>query len=103
MCDVRSLQPTPSSRHCKIRTHVPNDILKADHVFVRRDAHRMPLRRVYDGPYLVLKNGPKTFIIDIGGRRDAVTVDRLKRTYTDPAVATIVAKLASRGRPRKTS
>ena len=101
--DVRILQPTPPSSHGKIRSHVPNDILEADYVFVRHDAHRTPLRCVYDGPYHVLKKGPKTFVIDVGGRRDTVTIDRLKRAYTDPAVPTVVAKPAPRGRPRKTS
>ena len=99
--DVRSLRPTPASRHCRIRTHVPDDILKAEYVFVRHDAHRTPLSCVYDGLYRVLKNGSKTFVIDVGGRRDTVTIDRLKRAYTDPAVPTIVAKPPSRGRPRK--
>lgn len=101
--DVRSLQPTPASRHCKIRAHVPNDLLKADYVFVRHDAHRPPLRCVYDGPYRVLRRDPKAYVIDVGGRHDTVTIDRLKPAYTDPDVPTIVAKPPSRGRPRKAS
>ena len=99
--DVRSLQPTPASRHCKIHAHVPNDLLQADYVFVRHDAHRTPLRSVYDGPYHVLRKGLKTYVIDVGGRRETIAIDRLKRAYTDPDLPLIVAKPPSRGRPRK--
>lgn len=40
--DMQSLQPTPPSRHFKIRAHVPDDILNADYVFGHHDAHRTP-------------------------------------------------------------
>ena len=100
---IRSLRPTQASRHGAIRPHVPEDLSNADYVFVRHDAHRTPLSCVYDGPYHVLEKGPKTFIIDVGGRRDTITIDRLKCAFTDPDIPTVVAKPPKRGRPRKIS
>ena len=101
--DVSTLRPTPASRHCKLRSYVPTSLQEAEYVFVRHDAHRKPLQCVYDGPYHVLERNQKTFVLDIGGKRDTVTIDRLKRAFTDPSLPTLVAKPPTRGRPRKSS
>ena len=97
--EVTAIRPTPASRHGATRSHVPDNLATADFVFVRHDAHRGPLRRVYDGPFRVLERSDKTFVIDVGGKRDTVTVDRLKRAHEDLARPIVPAQPARRGRP----
>ena len=74
------------------------------YVFIRRDSHRTPLQRPYEGPFKVLQLGEKNFTIDIGGRKDTVSVDRLKPAHIDPEFQVPVAVAKHRGRPpRKAS
>jgi len=53
-------------------------LMAAKFVFVRRGAANTPLAPLYDGPFLVVKRGQKTFELEVGGRREVVSVDRLK-------------------------
>ena len=50
----------------------------ASFVFVCRGAPGPPLSPLYDGPYQVVASGPKFFTLQVGGRQDTVSVDRLK-------------------------
>ncbi|KAJ8909622.1 hypothetical protein NQ315_002090, partial [Exocentrus adspersus] len=76
--DVR---PTSSPRHGERRTFIFKDLTTTNQVFVRRDAPKGPLQMVYDGPYQVLRHGPKTFTIAINGREVTISIDRLKPAY----------------------
>ena len=53
-------------------------LLGAKFILVRKGGSFPPLDPVYAGPYLVLSRGPKFFTIDLGGRQETVSVDRLK-------------------------
>ncbi len=53
------------------------------HVFVRHDAVKKPLQQPYDGPYEVLKRNDKFYTVDIKGRHDTVSLDRLKPAHID--------------------
>ena len=74
----------------------PKELAFCQFVFVRRGAPGIPLSPLYDGPYKVLTRGPKYFTIQVGGRQDSVSVDRLK-----PCLASEVTAAAPplRGRP----
>ena len=80
---VRSLAPIPISQHGAIATSIPRDLQQAKFVFIRRDAHRMPLQRHYEGPFRVIQTGSKTFEVDIGGKTGIISVDRLKPAHLD--------------------
>ena len=55
------------------------------HVFVRHVAVRKPLRPPYDGPFRIVSRTDKHFTLDLHGRHDTVSVDRLKVAHLDPA------------------
>ena len=57
---------------------LPNALLTADLVFVRKDASKPPLAPLYRGPYKVLKHFEKFFVLQVGDKSDSVSVDRLK-------------------------
>ena len=78
----------------------PSHLTSGDFVFVRQREPGPPLLPLYDSPYRVVSRGPQTFTLQLGGRQEAVTVDRLK-----PCLATKVTPAAppSRGHPLKTT
>eukprot|EP00794_Sanderia_malayensis_P014554 gene14554-biopygen11658 len=71
-------QQSPSS-------HIPTDLASCTHVFVRHDAVRKPLQAPYDGPYKVLHRTDKHFSLDIKGKPNTVSIDRLKVAHLDTA------------------
>ena len=79
------IQPTPPRpiSPSQASSHVSKALATATHVFVRHDAVRKPLQAPYDGPYRVLKRDKKFFTLDINGRKDTVSVDRLKPAHLD--------------------
>ena len=99
---VRALAPVPTSQHGAVPATVPNTLQKSKFVFIRRDAHRTPLQRPYEGPFRVIETGTKTFKIDIGGRPQVITIDRLKPAHLDVDGPVPIAKPNPRGRPSRT-
>ena len=78
----RSLQTVPP-RSATGNSHIPPELSTSTHVFVRHDAIRKPLQPPYDGPYSVVKRTPKHFTVNIKGRHDTVSIDRLKPAHID--------------------
>ncbi|KAI0208299.1 hypothetical protein LSAT2_007008, partial [Lamellibrachia satsuma] len=78
---MRDLRPTIPEHHGLHRTAVPTALTSATHVFVRNDAHRTPLQRPYDGPFLILQRNEKFFVLDYNGRHETVSIDRLKPAF----------------------
>jgi transposase InsO family protein len=74
---------------------------EAKFVYVKRGGSSPPLASAYLGPYRVLQPGLKFFVLEVGGKEEKVTVDRLKihRGTVLPQVAVPV----KRGRPLKNS
>ena len=79
---MQCVRPTPP-RTVQRDTQVPQALATTTHVFVRHDAVRKPLQSPYDGPYLVLERTDKFFKLNIKGREDTVSIDRLKPAYLD--------------------
>ena len=82
---MASLRPVPvrESDSQKRPFHLPKDLDTCSHVFIRRDAVRRPLQCPYDGPYLVVERHVKYFKVNVNGRIDTVSVDRLKPAFVE--------------------
>jgi hypothetical protein len=79
----------------------PKSLLEADFVYVRSPPAAPALSPAYRGPYKVVRTSEKYFMLKIGDRFDAITVDRLKPHLGPSAPA--AASPPKRGRPPKTS
>ena len=102
---IRSYKPVPTSQHGTFPSSVPHDLHQAKFVFIRRDSHRTPLQRPYEGPFKVLHPGPKFFKVEKGGKQDTISVDRLKPAYIDPStiVQTTPKQSSSQEAPKRKS
>ena len=78
---MRSILPTPPNYHNNQIVHVPKHLAKTGWVYVRVDRHTTPLQRPYTGPHKIIEAKDKFFILDINGKPDSVSVDRLKVAY----------------------
>jgi hypothetical protein len=74
----------------------PKQLWAASHVYVRSPAASPALTPAYRGPYLVHRRSDKFFILKVGGKFDAVSIDRLKPHVGGNPVA---AQPPKRGRP----
>ncbi|XP_066965468.1 uncharacterized protein [Macrobrachium rosenbergii] len=59
----------------------PEGLKTCMHVFMRSGAHRPPLTRPYRGPYRVISRASKAYLVNIHGREDWISVDRLKSAF----------------------
>ena len=71
------------SQHGSTSTNMPPELTNCLYVFLRQDSHRRPLAAPIEGPFKILQQGAKSFQIDIGGRTETVSVDRLKPAHVD--------------------
>ncbi|XP_029644577.1 uncharacterized protein LOC115218783 [Octopus sinensis] len=92
-----SALPPMDPRHQNPPSSVPSDLNSWTHVFIRDDSVKGPLVSPYKGPFRVISRTPKVFKLEINGRSETVSVDRLKRAYfevstsfNDPTATTIV-------------
>lgn len=78
MNDVRPREP---NYHDKPKVFVHPKLAEAKYVFIRDDAHRSPLQTPYKGPFQVVKSGDKIFKVNVNGKTDTVSIDRLKPAF----------------------
>ena len=89
--------PTRPLRGEQLVSYCPPQLFKAQLVYIRVGASKPPLQPLYEGPYRVIRAGQKVFVVDIGGRPQSVTVDRLKPHLG--AAPAVPAAPPRRGRP----
>jgi transposase InsO family protein len=96
---IREVVPPPTRVRTDEQAAAPAaDLLAARYVYVRRGNKAAPLTPLYQGPYEVITAGPKYFLINVGGKPDTVSVDRLKPHLG--AAPVVPAEPAVRGRPK---
>ena len=75
---MRKSRPPAANFHGNNQKYQPENLSSTGYVYIRRDSHRGPLQPPYTGPFRILEVKDKCFVLDINGRRDTVSVDRLK-------------------------
>lgn len=85
---MQTLRATPVRNQPQQRVHVCKELTSCTHVFIRNDAVRKPLQQPYSGPYKVLQRTAKHFTVDINGRHDTVSLDRLKPAHMEISKST---------------
>ncbi len=92
-------RPPPPTRHnsAPAPSTLPEELLLARFVLVRRDDAQPPLSRIYNGPYRVLERSTHFFLLEMGERTDKVSTLCLKAARTPADTET--AKPRRRGRP----
>ena len=70
--------PPPVKYHSSQQTLMPNTLSSTGYEYVRVDGHRTPLQRPYTRPFRIISTSDKYFTLDINGRSDNVSIDRLK-------------------------
>ena len=96
---MRTALPPPPAYHGAQRDQVPSNLSSTGYVYVRRDGYRKPLTRPYSGPHRILETGDKFFILDLDGKRDSVSIDRLKVAYVPQVVTAPMATPPPTARP----
>ncbi|XP_064462708.1 uncharacterized protein LOC135373436 [Ornithodoros turicata] len=78
-----TLQFTPTRASSAAPPFIPTELHSTTHVLLRTDRLRRALEPPYSGPYKVLQRASKTFLLDVRGRPESVSIDRLKPAFLD--------------------
>ena len=82
-----NIQAMPPSFHLSPAATPSDNVLRrflsCDHAYVRIDAVKPPLTKPYSGPFKILRKTEKYFELDLNGRRDKVSIDRLKPAFIE--------------------
>ena len=73
--------PPPPTHHSSPTSYYPPSLGQTGFVYVRIDKHKTPLQRPYEGPYKIISTSEKFFTLDVNGRAENISVDRLKTAY----------------------
>jgi len=73
--------------HLEPPSDPPPALATADWVYIRKGGALPPLAPPYAGPFQVLQRGPKHFAVQVGPRRETISVDRLKPHLGAPPAA----------------
>ena len=80
---VRKLAPCRPSKLNNTASYVPADLSTCEYVFIREDAHKPPLSKLYRGPFRVLARTDKSHRVQLDNREDWISIVRLKPAYLD--------------------
>ena len=79
MQSLKATPPRPQNRN----TYISDILSTCTHVFVQHDAVRTSLQKPYDGPYRIIKRNTKHFTLDVDGKQQVISLDRLKPAYIE--------------------
>ena len=99
---MAGFQPTPVTHATPAVAppdKLPDTLLAASRVFVRRDGYHGPLQTTWDGPYKVLQRSRHVFRLQVGSREETVSTHRLKTAHVASGTPDGVPR--KRGRPKK--
>ena len=82
---AKQFAPCNPTRHNQRESYISPGLLTSDYVFIRQDLVKPALSSPYRGPYKIIKRRNKAYQLNISGRIDWVSIDRLKPAYMEPA------------------
>ena len=90
---MNELLPMPTMNHAtRGQVHMPAALQTATHVFVLQNARPPPLTCPYTGPFKVLQKQEKYFKLEMHGKTDKISLDRLKPAFLEDSEKDIFAK-----------
>lgn len=95
---IKSLSLTFTSHHGLSTPTFPHFLQAEKFLFIRRDCHRGPFQRPYDGPFRGITPGLKTFRVLIGDSEEVISKDRFKPTQFDKSQPVATAQPRRRER-----
>jgi len=78
---------------------LPEELMTAPRVFLKRDGYHGPLQPTWDGPYKVLQRSRHVFRLQVGSREETVSTHRLKPAHVEESQPDGTPR--ARGRPKK--
>eukprot|EP00794_Sanderia_malayensis_P016536 gene16536-biopygen12214 len=63
--------------------HLPEALQQCTHVFVRHDVVQKPLQAPYDGPFKIISRQDKHFTLNVKGKPQTISLDRLKPAHLE--------------------
>lgn len=86
---MQQVAPAQSRQTTHTNSYIDPKLEAATHVFIRTDAVKRPLQPTYRGPYKVLEKRAKYFKVELEGRTDSISIDRLKAAHVDQEFLTV--------------
>ncbi|XP_068209110.1 uncharacterized protein [Palaemon carinicauda] len=80
---ARKFRPCFKTYQDRTKHFKPRNLDDWGYVFVCVNAHRKLLKRPYRGPYRVISKTTKTFLLDMHGQEDWVSIDRVKSAFLE--------------------
>uniref|UniRef100_A0A5S6QB03 Uncharacterized protein n=1 Tax=Trichuris muris TaxID=70415 RepID=A0A5S6QB03_TRIMR len=80
---MASIRPVPPREHPNRPFHIDRNLESSTNVFVRCQTAGSQLQPRYRGPFKVLTKRRKYFILDINGKRETISLDRLKPAFLE--------------------
>lgn len=96
--NMRKIKPTTTAHHSQEKPFVHKSLADSTYVFIRNDKVKRLLTPPFDGPYKVLERKDKFFKLEINGKTNNVSIDRLKPAFVPTNQDT---KTASNDRPNR--
>lgn len=78
---MKSVIPIDTRKNYQTDIFIPKDLETADFVFIRVDRVKVGLTCPYEGPYKIVRRLRKQFIVNVNGKHQAISIDRLKPAY----------------------
>ena len=78
---MRNIKPVEPAVSRQVQDYIPKALDTCTHVFVRIDKVKPSLHPRYDGPFEVIKRLRKGFVLNVNGKNDTVSIDRLKPAF----------------------
>ena len=85
---MQELQAPSVRTNPQRKVHISRALTSCTHVFVRWDAVKKPLQHPYDGPFKVRQRKDKYFVVNIKGKAETISMDRLKPAHLDSIPST---------------